>query len=358
MASQSKPMMHIKGDNADVRQKATKASRDISNMQPLMHIYGNNGQALNSAETARKSIANNPAYIKIHAFTGGLGTEISNALAAREFHVRVHGDVTTGGVATGTANARGGKAFNTYATGTQDWAIPNDQVAIVNELGNESIIRNGKWHKISGGAHFENLKKNDIILSANQTKAIEEAKAYDKGTISSYAKGSKKKGIFSRIASVISNVITGKSANTKEYNSWKKGLKQDVDYVKSKGVDPNKHQYGNIDTNNRQKIHWDNKTLKKNKSALQSWEFQRDEQGNPIRDEKTGDFVSRPWNDIKQDFKGTDSTVYGASGELSNGQQVAFSPIQQTKKGAVLLDRRAVYSYLEDIAKRANGDPK
>ena len=51
-------------------------------------------------------------------------------------------------------------------------SLSQDETALVNELGTESIIRDGKWFLIPGGMHTENLKKGDIVLSASQTKQL------------------------------------------------------------------------------------------------------------------------------------------------------------------------------------------
>lgn len=58
-----------------------------------------------------------------------------------------------------------------YAKGT-DWSLHSDQSALVNEVGNESIVRNGMWQVIPGGAHVEQLKKGDIVFSAAQTREL------------------------------------------------------------------------------------------------------------------------------------------------------------------------------------------
>lgn len=63
------------------------------------------------------------------------------------------------------------KIFPAYAGGHV--ALASDETALVNEQGknghSESIVRDGVWSMIPGGAHFENLKKGDIIFSAQQT---------------------------------------------------------------------------------------------------------------------------------------------------------------------------------------------
>lgn len=103
---------------------------------------------------------------------------------------------------TGTFKAEStGSAYNVlnitpaHASGT-DVAIKQDQQALVNEVGinghAESIVRDGVWSLIPGGAHIENLKKGDIIFSTTQTDALLKhgaiqghARAYASGTVTS-----------------------------------------------------------------------------------------------------------------------------------------------------------------------------
>lgn len=72
--------------------------------------------------------------------------------------------------AAGTAHADG-TTINAHANGN-DWTLPRDEDALVNEIGTESLVRNGKWHLIPGGAHIEKLKRGDIIFSAKQTDEL------------------------------------------------------------------------------------------------------------------------------------------------------------------------------------------
>lgn len=73
--------------------------------------------------------------------------------------------------------------------------IPADQKALVNEQiingHSESIVHNGIWSMIPGGAHIANLKKGDMIFSAAQTEALLKygaipghARAYAQGSLS------------------------------------------------------------------------------------------------------------------------------------------------------------------------------
>lgn len=118
----------------------------------------------------------------------------------------------TGMVATGVINytlgsvAKPGKAAGTfgqsraYAQGSLTdlsayagghVSLPRDEKALVNEVGTESIVRDGQWSLIPGGAHLTNLKKGDIIFSASQTEDLlrngatpGHARAYAQGSLS------------------------------------------------------------------------------------------------------------------------------------------------------------------------------
>lgn len=118
----------------------------------------------------------------------------------------------TGMVATGVINytlgsvAKPGKAVGTfgqsraYAQGSLTdlsayaggrVSLPKDEKALVNEVGTESIVRDGQWSLIPGGAHLTNLKKGDIIFSASQTEDLlrngatpGHARAYAQGSLS------------------------------------------------------------------------------------------------------------------------------------------------------------------------------
>lgn len=69
-------------------------------------------------------------------------------------------------------------------------SLPRDEYALTNEVGQESIIRNGEWFMLPPGPHMEHLKKGDIIFSAEQTKDLlnfgktnRYAKSYATGTV-------------------------------------------------------------------------------------------------------------------------------------------------------------------------------
>ena len=111
-----------------------------------------------------------------------LGTQAN----PKEKTVKVHYD-TSGAPTSGKG---GGKSadlngtFHAYANGS-NVSLNKNQSALVNELGMESVVRDGKWMMIPGGAHIEQFKKGDIIFNTEQTKDLIEH---------GYITGSNKKG--------------------------------------------------------------------------------------------------------------------------------------------------------------------
>lgn len=109
--------------------------------------------------------------------------------------------IQTSGTMTSVAHASG-TAYNVLnmkplssAHAKGEVALKHDEQALVNEVGinghSESIVRDGVWSLIPGGAHIENLKKGDIIFSATQTEDLLKhgathghARAYAQGTAS------------------------------------------------------------------------------------------------------------------------------------------------------------------------------
>lgn len=105
-------------------------------------------------------------------------------------------------------------------------ALKHNEQALVNEVGTESIVRNGVWSLLPGGAHLENLKQGDIVFSASQTKDLLEhgrtaghARAYAEGTASlahAYARSSAANGggAFGGVATRTTPPSTSSNNNT------------------------------------------------------------------------------------------------------------------------------------------------
>lgn len=83
--------------------------------------------------------------------------------------------------ASGTAHSSGTATslWNNYrestgqAYGGGHWGLYNNERALINELGSEIIVRNGKWFTVNDGyPAFANLKKGDIIFNHKQSEAL------------------------------------------------------------------------------------------------------------------------------------------------------------------------------------------
>lgn len=174
------------------------------------------------------------------------GTHISNAnLKAKEFEGtlnRISGfqlpSITTGrqtgqntsSSTSSTKNANQAKVngtFNAFAGGT-DVSIAKDQTALVNELGEEGLVRDGKLIPIKGGAQFIGLKRGDIIFNAKQMSDLKKygyttgrgklVGAYATGTLNAYDGGA-------------GGTVSAKNPATDK--SWKKTTDKVEDAAKS-----------------------------------------------------------------------------------------------------------------------------
>ena len=113
--------------------------------------------------------------------------------------------------------------------------------------------------------------------------------------------------------------------NAEEIKECQEDLKK-VEYdIIENNIDINQTVYGNIDTNNRQKIVWTQENLDLYADALESWGYE----------------------DIEE-LLGSYSTVMGMSEEF-DGVEIAFSPIWQTPNGAILLGTNITRSYINQL---------
>lgn len=180
----------IDGNNTPYKKSVDEAKKYAENQKPEMKIDGNKGPAISAANAAVEEINNKTANINVGANISSMVSTIQAELN-KPHSVNVTANVTTnvknnsggtgGGFASGTmlrvAHASG-TAYNVlnYSPAHADGnvALQSNEKALVNELpdGPESIVRDGKWMVIPGGAHFENLKKGDIIFNSKQTSEL------------------------------------------------------------------------------------------------------------------------------------------------------------------------------------------
>lgn len=149
-----------------------------------------------------------------------------------------------------------GTAINIPSHADGNISLQKDETALVNEIGQESYIRNGVWRLLPPGMHMQDFKKGDIILSASQTsslmkfgKAAGTGKAYAEGTIgtalsNAYANGWRRpsggSGTSSRTSSNKTSSQTASNSNavdSSSINSATKSAKEfseELDYIEIK----------------------------------------------------------------------------------------------------------------------------
>ena len=168
--------MTVKANTAPAISAAAFAVHDINRMNPVLNISGN----ADGVKSAINSALSGPFSISVSASVFGLG------MLGSLLH-KADGTMSAPAHAYGTAyNAI--NYTNAYANGKV--ALEHDEVALVNELGRESIVRGDKWMLLPPGMHTQALKKGDIVLNAQQTedlikhgKANGHARALAQGTL-------------------------------------------------------------------------------------------------------------------------------------------------------------------------------
>lgn len=122
----------------------------------------------------------------------------------------------------GTAHALG----TAYARGTSgNWGVPEDQDALTGELGEELVVRNGRFFTVgSESAEMVHLQKGDIVFNADQTKQIFEkgriingsrrGKAHADGTAYSAGSGGRR-----RTNAVVANSKTSNNSSSNNNNN-------------------------------------------------------------------------------------------------------------------------------------------
>ena len=173
------------GGNSNSGQAVVTVGINDSQAKQGIKEIENDVKSLNS-QTANPTVGiNNQASSVLTQITN----EINALPSQKSIDIIVN---RTNNITTNTTTNSAGKASGTmlrvaHASGTAynvlnyspahadgNVALGSNERALVNELpdGPESIVRDGKWMVIPGGAHFENLKKGDIIFNSKQTSEL------------------------------------------------------------------------------------------------------------------------------------------------------------------------------------------
>lgn len=179
-----------------------------------------------------------------------------------------------------------------------------------------------KWHVLNG-----TFSKGDYlndIFGANATKEAKEFKQEIEKALEEDAE----------IKVQIDSASFDLSEARKELNEIK-------EEAKSIGYDGEKTKFGNIDTNDKNRlIEWTERNLEANKAALLSWE-----QG-------TEESIDEAWERVKSEWYGSYSTVTGAW-DTFDGVDVAFTPILQTESGSVYINSNTLFDYINALIAKA-----
>ena len=249
--------------------------------------------------------------------TGSTGGKYSSEAKGNATHSQVH----TGSLASGTGsgkigpNGRGGLTL-TGEKGYEIAWLPSDNSSMI--LGN-------------GGPEMANLPADAVVYNHQQSRQIMKRGGLSTGSLASGNVNWKKTSApaWKKYDKLIAQYRDdpSKAEFVKAYDAQKKYFLSEQKKAKAKKIDYTKHKFGNVDMNNRQKIFWNDKSLKKNQKTLQSL------------------FPNKSWKQIYKENKGGYSDVLGAYGEY-DGANISYSPIVQGKKKATLLNQNQINKYL------------
>lgn len=245
----------VTANNEEAKEKIDEAKNYAESQKPQMKIDGNNDPAINKGTSATQMINNMTGIIKVNADTSGMANAINSELS-KPHTINISANVSTH-VSGGTGKSTGtmirvahadGTAYNvinyTPAHASGNVTLSHDETALVNEegIGAESIVRDGKWMIIPGGAHFENLKKGDLIFNKKQTSELinsghvtsggGHARAYANGTIGAYAGGNS--GVYlnwDKNRTQVGNQSTSSSSNSTTTDKNTTSVKKNTDTV-------------------------------------------------------------------------------------------------------------------------------
>ena len=170
---------HLGETTDEVAKKKRKIQFD-SNIHPVLNNTATLGTKLNSLTGSYKAnvVVNGLSSASLTASSllsklRSIGGHVFSA------SVNIFKNILGGHRFNGTAHAQGTISKfaqkNAYVNGTYsgDWGVPQDEDALVNELGEEIIIHDGKWRIANNGnMGFTHLQKGDVVLNHKQTEEL------------------------------------------------------------------------------------------------------------------------------------------------------------------------------------------
>lgn len=95
------------------------------------------------------------------------GSSSSSNGSSKKNNSNSKSDKKKGTNANGTVNGFANGTIPAHASGTKV-TIQKDETALINEIGNEGIVRDGKLYEVNGGAQKVHLKRGDIVFNHKQ----------------------------------------------------------------------------------------------------------------------------------------------------------------------------------------------
>ena len=133
------------------------------------------------------------------------------------------------------------------------------------------------------------------------------------------------------VASAIDNTSEGMRNLNELINQYVTDVLNAKSLADEIGTDLSKAQYGNVNTDTRQKLYWDEESIDKYSNALDSWGMNAD------------------------NLIGSYSTLLSMYGNF-DGVDIAFTPMLQTEDGPQLLDSKTVNEYIWGLIDKASKD--
>lgn len=151
--------------------------------------------ATGTLSSIRKSVFSIPSFRKITVSAVSAGSTIASKISdtvqnVKSFLNQANGTAHSAGTALWQYRHSGS---HSYSGGS--WGLPHSERALINELGSEIIVRNGRWFTLNNGyPAMASLKAGDIVFNHKQSEALL-SRGYVTGSHarlvgSSYAEGS------------------------------------------------------------------------------------------------------------------------------------------------------------------------
>lgn len=219
----AKKTTKLNGDNKNVNKASSSAKKNVKSV-PGSHNTKFKGDGSNAKKTAGEVKKSVNAVPKSHPIKFVISVVTHIAGAAQKLIAKLTGGSTqvlgtfsvphknsTGGITSRKKSDRQNQSehirsnrghfagtLSSFAGGT-NVALKHDETALVNELGQEGIIRNGKLNIIPGGMQTMKLRRGDVVINHKQLESLEKGQKTSRAKVvggsSAFASGTIKNGM-------------------------------------------------------------------------------------------------------------------------------------------------------------------